>query len=564
MTTFEIVNKPIVLSELIFPEGIKTVKLLGCGITSLAGLNLPNSVTQLYLSDNLLTNIDENELSNSITGLTINNNKLKNCNFLKNKNISYLSLENNEISDISGINGKQLSILNLNNNNIVGDIVLNCNVTILDLKGNKITGLIFNSDDYVESIKLGHNNISDLNKLNLPKYYGSLELEDNFIENIPENYQFSESISGLYLDKNLIKTLKNNKFVIGNNMKRLRYLDLSNNLISDLDSVIFTDKGHSNELALRDIDLRDNYIVNFDVPAINTIYYKTIKVTDYGDIIVPSLTRTNFEITRKIKKKNNISLKKLINDAQGVHKVETKDVINKKMNIIIAATNNIRDPKNLDYFINKYPDILSYKEYIDTFISHYENAFCNGKLINNFLIDAMNFIESSDLEDKNNAIVLIANGLEYTCKAYDTGKTGMSCGEGACENIIHTLTQIGLFPSDEITFQELKDSVLNFLGSATSVEPRIPEELIKIHLLIKMRDKYENDFHKYKKEIVDLIEESVIYYGGRKTTRGGRKSAKKQSRKKSIKKISRKKSAKKQSRKKQSRKKSTKKISRKK
>ncbi|CAL6113201.1 T9SS_type A sorting domain-containing protein [Hexamita inflata] len=99
---------------------LKTLKIEGCGLTSIEGIQKFQSVENLHLSDNLISDLEPMRSLKDLMSLNLKNNKASNIEPLQDlTNIIFLQLENNGITDISPLRFMQrLGITWLTNNKI--------------------------------------------------------------------------------------------------------------------------------------------------------------------------------------------------------------------------------------------------------------------------------------------------------------------------------------------------------------------------------------------------------------------------------------------------------------
>ncbi|CAL6032091.1 T9SS_type A sorting domain-containing protein [Hexamita inflata] len=99
---------------------LRTLKIEGCGLTSIEGIQKFQSVENLHLSDNFISDLEPLRPLTDLRSLNLKNNKASNIEPLQDlTNIIFLQLENNGITDISPLRFmRQLAITWLMSNKI--------------------------------------------------------------------------------------------------------------------------------------------------------------------------------------------------------------------------------------------------------------------------------------------------------------------------------------------------------------------------------------------------------------------------------------------------------------
>ncbi|XP_043665775.1 leucine-rich repeat-containing protein 15-like [Vespula pensylvanica] len=240
----------------------------------------PN-ITYLNLSNNYFVNVDLRLFKNLIE-LRLDNNNLEAINeygssrslyISEMPKLKYFSISNNRLTSLSQfvfINIPKLVTLNLSNTELE-DIPLNVfhnfkSLENLYLNNNKLFTIY--SVIYISSLSIlsvAHNQIQEigpeiLNTHALKKLY----LNHNIIENIHENtFSKLELLEELYLNNNNLAKLPTGW---DNNLRNLRYLNLSDNKFMFLESLSL-----SKSLPVIEIDLINNNLIHMKVELLRNL-----------------------------------------------------------------------------------------------------------------------------------------------------------------------------------------------------------------------------------------------------------------------------------------------------
>lgn len=196
-----------------------TLNLSNSNISSIDGLQACTSITELYIDNNKIIDLDPISNLNNLTCLLANNNEISSLNQFP-YSIEMLNLERNNINDIDQFelnNMSNLEKLFLGHNNIQNiDALKICNeLKVLGLEYNDISDISSLSDLYkVECLNLSNNKIKSVENISTLTRLTDLRLSNNFItniENLPQRvYRF------LYVDGNSIPLMQIEQFIAFN------------------------------------------------------------------------------------------------------------------------------------------------------------------------------------------------------------------------------------------------------------------------------------------------------------------------------------------------------------
>lgn len=203
------------------------------------------NLRELCISSNKLDDlpVDFSQLSSSLVRLDLSDNlfrvKMPDC-LYELTSLSSLNLSNNKISIVSGIeNLVNLTALYINYTNLDSfseEISLLTRLERLYLNDTGIREIHLSARNLVNlcHLELAYNKISDFSALCTLSQLKSLFLNDNCIENIPENINSLVSLKTLELSDNLIWDVPESLY----GMNRLRHLYVSDNTICENEDVM--------------------------------------------------------------------------------------------------------------------------------------------------------------------------------------------------------------------------------------------------------------------------------------------------------------------------------------
>jgi len=203
--------------------------------------SLPKKLFQLPIKTLVVSNSNISQLpedidvNNILEEIYLNDNQIKSFPYqLKNIiNLNLLNLDNNNITgtlnnDIINKNFINLEILSLQNNNMKGELAIPEYVKVLNIRNNKFTSIINDSNNYELKEFIASNNEFSTGifySFNIPSIIKKLILDNNNIDAIPFEISFFKLLVTLNLAHNNIKEMDNGIFELEN----LKYFDISNN-----------------------------------------------------------------------------------------------------------------------------------------------------------------------------------------------------------------------------------------------------------------------------------------------------------------------------------------------
>jgi Leucine-rich repeat (LRR) protein len=251
---------------------------------------MPN-LENLFLTSNLINNIDKIKHLNKLKRLFLENNQIEEIipiiSLIK---LSSLGLSSNAIKDLSPLTNLNLYSLELNNNQIteIGFIKNMSNLRYLFLSQNQIENIdedTFNNFKYLLDLDLSLNNITKI-KLNKTEKIFKLNLSHNLLENIDFLFEVNLNLlKYLSLNNNKIRNISRELFTTFNG---LTTLDISYNVFNltpvkinkrnKFSSSLVNIKIDENQLNLLIDFIRDDYFKNIkgNVIFIETFYMNTI------------------------------------------------------------------------------------------------------------------------------------------------------------------------------------------------------------------------------------------------------------------------------------------------
>ena len=309
-------NASFAYTESLTDEQLETIKHLNCNgynksdeekIINVNGLEKLVNITELYLTDNLITNID---LSNNkkIQELRIDDNKLTNIIFDNNINLTWLTAYNNQLENIDFINIPNLEILYVGKN-LFKNLDLSAGINLKKVyayENNQLTNITSNNNAYLLELDVHKAALTNLNLIGAPNIV-ELCIDENQLTSLDLSNNLSleilsaseNQITSLDLSNNKMLNsinIENNKLitlVLGNNEK-LEYLIAHNNQLSELNVSnninlkkinVSTNKikviDVSNNILLTDLLVSKNYLTNLNLNnniALTTLYANNNKL----------------------------------------------------------------------------------------------------------------------------------------------------------------------------------------------------------------------------------------------------------------------------------------------
>ncbi len=244
------------ISALIQLPSLKQLYLDSNNITSVAGINQISTLESLSLQYNQIGSVSALSGLDNLGYLILSNNQLSSLNGLNNlPSLSILELDSNNITSIDELSGlTSLISLVLSNNNIGSVSALSglTGLRYLYLNRNKITDVSELSGlTNLRSVDLSQNELTSVSSLfNATNMY-SLYVHNNQISDLTGIDKLTSLVNlGAY--SNLISQLPHNFSSCSN----LQYLELGNNIISDVSPLITMGK------SLSTLYLRNNRVTN--------------------------------------------------------------------------------------------------------------------------------------------------------------------------------------------------------------------------------------------------------------------------------------------------------------
>ena len=309
-------NTSVAYTDNLTDEQLETIKHLNCNgynksdeekIINVNGLEKLVNITELYLTDNLITNID---LSNNkkIQELCIDDNKLTNIIFDNNINLTWLTAYNNQLENIDFINIPNLEILYVGKN-LFKNLDLSAGINLKKVyayENNQLTNITSNNNAYLLELDVHKAALTNLNLIGAPNIV-ELCIDENQLTSLDLSNNLSleilsaseNQITSLDLSNNKMLNsinIENNKLitlVLGNNEK-LEYLIAHNNQLSELNVSnninlkkinVSTNKikviDVSNNILLTDLLVSKNYLTNLNLNnniALTTLYANNNKL----------------------------------------------------------------------------------------------------------------------------------------------------------------------------------------------------------------------------------------------------------------------------------------------
>ena len=309
-------NTSVAYTDNLTDEQLATINSLNCygykkldeeKVISVNGLEKLVNITELYLTDNLITNID---LSNNkkIQKLRIDDNKLTNIIFDNNINLTCLTAYNNQLENIDFINIPNLEILYVGKN-LFKNLDLSAGINLKKVyadENNQLTNITSNNNAYLLELDVHKAALTNLNLIGAPNIV-ELCIDENQITSLDLSNNLSleilsaseNQITSLDLSNNKMLNsinIENNKLitlVLGNNEK-LEYLIAHNNQLSELNvsnninlKKINVSKNKikvidvSNNILLTDLLVSENYLANLNLNnniALTTLYANNNKL----------------------------------------------------------------------------------------------------------------------------------------------------------------------------------------------------------------------------------------------------------------------------------------------
>lgn len=238
---------------------IKSISLCNNDISDLTVLSETTSLKNLYIDNTTVS--DLSFVSNfDLEILSANNCSISDfSNLSSNTNISELYLDGNSLSSLDFLkeSGGKLKIISVNDNNLKDFYGLENSIQLEEIyaSNNNLESLNgLQNTSLLRIVNLNHNSINDFSYIsNSLKSIIKINITDNNAESIDFLYG-AESLKSVFLDSNYVTTLaplslctdltevsaKNNRLTnaegLGNSFG-IEYLNLSNNEISNIDSV---------------------------------------------------------------------------------------------------------------------------------------------------------------------------------------------------------------------------------------------------------------------------------------------------------------------------------------
>lgn len=194
-------------------KGLTTLNMSGNNINSDIDLSSLTELKELYMSSNSIVNIT---LPPNVTDVELNSNQIRSIDLSNTPNLNYIDLSGNDLRqfDISRCELNSLTELYLNDNPRLDE-------NFLDISSAPL--------DYIELSNCGLTNIPGF----INQSINSLNLSSNQISEIPEWFE-SKTVDYLDLSSNIFET-------VCHRIPALNQLNLSNNLITDVDTRCFPD-----------------------------------------------------------------------------------------------------------------------------------------------------------------------------------------------------------------------------------------------------------------------------------------------------------------------------------
>lgn len=225
-----------------------TLKVLNENLDNFTGIEAFVNITYLNLSGNRITTLNLKPFS-KLKYLYLSRNLLTGIDFTYQTKLKVINLDENKLSIIDVSAQDSLEYLNVSSNFLQNvNLTKNFKLKVLKVNNNQIQNLNLNSNVFLEDLNLSTNNIANLDLTQNTKliyFYAdenrlvNLDLSQNMnLEWI--GLSFNQLINCTVTSSKLVSlNLSNNKIsgnVNLNNFEKLLYLDLSNNLLTSLNS----------------------------------------------------------------------------------------------------------------------------------------------------------------------------------------------------------------------------------------------------------------------------------------------------------------------------------------
>ena len=267
-------------------EQLATINNLNCygfyksdeeKVISVNGLEKLVNITKLYLTDNLITNIDLSK-NTKLTDLRLSGNQLTTLDVSQNTELTHLEAKNNQLINLDVSNNTELVELFVPKNQLNSlDISNNITIRELDVSENQLTNLEVTNIVYLD---VSENQLTTLNLENNPKL-SSIDAHNNKLTNIDVSnntsltslHVYNNQLTNINVSKNAsLKTLraKNNRLtnVDASNNTELTYLDVSENQLTNIDV--------SKNVKLTELFVYNNQLTSIDVSNNTELTYLNV------------------------------------------------------------------------------------------------------------------------------------------------------------------------------------------------------------------------------------------------------------------------------------------------
>ncbi|CAL2102225.1 conserved protein of unknown function [Tenacibaculum sp. 190130A14a] len=264
-------------------------------------------VGRLIVSNYSISDLTGIEYFPKVTQLYFSNNKLSNVDLSKNVNLEVLFADGNSLSSLDVSKNVKLKSLVADTNQLLSiDVTKNPLLEIMMLRENELTSLDISQNTKLRELYLSNNKITAINTSNNP-YLAVMVCKSNKLSSL--NLSNNARLQSLNVSQNLLTGLN-----VSNNLS-LSFLDCSYNSLTNLDiednsalRTLFAAKNQlttvtlPNSYMLNEINLQHNQISTIDVTKIT--HLKIFKL-DYNELFSVNLSKninlTNVSITKNSK-----------------------------------------------------------------------------------------------------------------------------------------------------------------------------------------------------------------------------------------------------------------------
>ena len=256
------------VSEILPDEAYSEITKLNCtsnGISDLGGIQNKefSNLSDLYLANNQLTNVDVLSSLTNLQKLNLGTNQLTNVDVLSNlTNLQMLDLSSNQLTNVDVLSSlTNLQMLDLSSNQLTNVDVLSSltNLQYLSLNSNQLTNVDSLSNlTNLQELDLVNNQLTNVDSLSSLVNLKQLWLSYNNLTNVDSLFDLTE-LRNLDLNDNQITNIDHIT-----HLSNLHTLNLGNNQISDISQISYITN-------LTSLDLSGNSITNSDLDHINIL-----------------------------------------------------------------------------------------------------------------------------------------------------------------------------------------------------------------------------------------------------------------------------------------------------